>query len=498
MSNGISKQADQLEATLENHILNCPIMHDKMEDPVVASDGHTYERAAIEGWIAGKGARATSPMTGQPLADLSVKTNHLVKSLIQLVSETAPARKLKELTALDLSMAIKLREEELEGILAKQLEQIGRAEKELEHADARYETMKKRLSEAREDQRLEGNIGLEDRELQGHLSGLVKTAQRQDEKKGKQHLASSILKRWFIQLLTLKKLKEQPYLYTREESLLSALSKVRVTHESQMSSQGEKQVEAMRSLEEPHQSALNEIRASIAKANEKEDDDAIDSLINQRSQLKKRHEEKKDSLLKKSEKAISDGQKRFEEEIASIEKKLQAVQAEKWKKAGHLRRYAEQIKNQTGFIVAQNRELLSERSQLKEMTKALHRHASNQQSKAEIGKEREEARRLYMSKAEAQRVGLFKAPMLVLDKAEINQFLKHVALGEQDEAEVMLKATPALVIGKGTCKDQAGEHSKHRISICAMGVRLAYVGNRSYHFLTSGKRSVTRTVPRKD
>ena len=304
MSNEISKQADQLEATLENHILNCPILHDKMEDPVVAADGHTYERVAIEGWIASKGARATSPMTGEPLAHLNVKTNHFAKSVIALMSETAPARKLKELTALDLSMAIKLREEELEGILAKQSEQIVRAEKKLEDAGTRYESMRKRLSEAREAQRLEGNIGLEDRELQGHLSDLVKTAQRQDEKKGDQHLASNVLKRWFSQQLASKKLKEQPYLHTKEESLLSALSEARARHESQMSSQGEKQVEAMRSLEEPHQSALTEIRAAIAKANENEDDDAIDSLIGRRCQLKKRHEEKKASLIDQHTKAI--------------------------------------------------------------------------------------------------------------------------------------------------------------------------------------------------
>jgi E3 ubiquitin-protein ligase RGLG len=37
-----------------------------MVDPVIASDGFTYERAAIEAWLA---RRATSPMTNLPMSD---------------------------------------------------------------------------------------------------------------------------------------------------------------------------------------------------------------------------------------------------------------------------------------------------------------------------------------------------------------------------------------------------------------------------------------------
>jgi len=45
--------------------LECPITFDKMRDPVVASDGNTYERAAIEAVLAmGNGL---SPMTREPL-----------------------------------------------------------------------------------------------------------------------------------------------------------------------------------------------------------------------------------------------------------------------------------------------------------------------------------------------------------------------------------------------------------------------------------------------
>ncbi len=50
-----------------------------MVDPVVASDGHTYEREAIEGWLHERGKR-TSPMTGLPLESLQLLPNRVIKS----------------------------------------------------------------------------------------------------------------------------------------------------------------------------------------------------------------------------------------------------------------------------------------------------------------------------------------------------------------------------------------------------------------------------------
>ena len=42
----------------------CPISLQLMEDPVLASDGHAYERAEIEQWFA---SNSRSPVTGQVL-----------------------------------------------------------------------------------------------------------------------------------------------------------------------------------------------------------------------------------------------------------------------------------------------------------------------------------------------------------------------------------------------------------------------------------------------
>jgi len=42
----------------------CPITYDLLTDPVIAADGNTYERAAIEKWLS---KTQTSPLNGEAL-----------------------------------------------------------------------------------------------------------------------------------------------------------------------------------------------------------------------------------------------------------------------------------------------------------------------------------------------------------------------------------------------------------------------------------------------
>mmetsp|Transcript_53406 Transcript_53406/g.83156 ORF Transcript_53406/g.83156 Transcript_53406/m.83156 type:complete len:629 (+) Transcript_53406:57-1943(+) len=58
----------------------CPITHEPMTEPVVARDGHTYERKAITYWIE-QGGR-TSPKTGETLHDLTLTPNHALRAQI--------------------------------------------------------------------------------------------------------------------------------------------------------------------------------------------------------------------------------------------------------------------------------------------------------------------------------------------------------------------------------------------------------------------------------
>ena len=58
----------------------CPILHEVMVDPVLAADGHTYERAAIGRRFHKSNA---SPMTGQRVKSCEVLPNFTIKSMIQ-------------------------------------------------------------------------------------------------------------------------------------------------------------------------------------------------------------------------------------------------------------------------------------------------------------------------------------------------------------------------------------------------------------------------------
>ena len=58
----------------------CPITTEVMSDPVMAADGHAYERSAIERWLATK---STSPMTGGALEHSILVPNHMLRRQIR-------------------------------------------------------------------------------------------------------------------------------------------------------------------------------------------------------------------------------------------------------------------------------------------------------------------------------------------------------------------------------------------------------------------------------
>lgn len=53
-------------------------------DPVIAADGFTYERSAIEGWMARK---KTSPMTNEELPHCFLIPNLNMRSMVQEIRE---------------------------------------------------------------------------------------------------------------------------------------------------------------------------------------------------------------------------------------------------------------------------------------------------------------------------------------------------------------------------------------------------------------------------
>jgi serine/threonine protein kinase len=63
----------------------CPITDEIFEDPVVGDDGHTYERKAIIDWLT---KNQTSPMTREPMDINSLRTNYIVKKMIEELRST--------------------------------------------------------------------------------------------------------------------------------------------------------------------------------------------------------------------------------------------------------------------------------------------------------------------------------------------------------------------------------------------------------------------------
>ena len=57
----------------------CPITLSMMADPVVANDGHSYERAAIAHWLA---THNTSPQTREPMVSRELVPNHALRARI--------------------------------------------------------------------------------------------------------------------------------------------------------------------------------------------------------------------------------------------------------------------------------------------------------------------------------------------------------------------------------------------------------------------------------
>ncbi|KAM4024769.1 WD repeat, SAM and U-box domain-containing protein 1 [Anomaloglossus baeobatrachus] len=74
----------------------CPITCEIMKEPVIASDGYSYERNAIESWISTK---RTSPMTNLPLENLLLTPNRTLKMALNRWQDTRTEGKNKYISS---------------------------------------------------------------------------------------------------------------------------------------------------------------------------------------------------------------------------------------------------------------------------------------------------------------------------------------------------------------------------------------------------------------
>ena len=73
-------ESDESEDDDSMTSFQCPITHVRMTDPVTCMDGHTYERAGIEEWLANHN---TSPSTGVELSSKMLLPNHSLRNAIE-------------------------------------------------------------------------------------------------------------------------------------------------------------------------------------------------------------------------------------------------------------------------------------------------------------------------------------------------------------------------------------------------------------------------------
>lgn len=66
----------------------CPITYELLRDPVVASDGHTYERVALEKWLR---ANKTSPRTGEEITADLIPNYNIRKMIHDIIEEGGEA-----------------------------------------------------------------------------------------------------------------------------------------------------------------------------------------------------------------------------------------------------------------------------------------------------------------------------------------------------------------------------------------------------------------------
>ena len=75
-----------------NPLITCPISQDEFIEPVIASDGHTYNKASILRWFQyckqiGGTKRISSPVTGEKMESLTLYPNFSIQYIQRILGE---------------------------------------------------------------------------------------------------------------------------------------------------------------------------------------------------------------------------------------------------------------------------------------------------------------------------------------------------------------------------------------------------------------------------
>ena len=82
-----SQILEELGITDHQRDMECTLSHQIFDDPVIADDNHTYERAYIEGYFASCKGRVISPLTNEPLANTQLRPNLQLRKVVEAYVE---------------------------------------------------------------------------------------------------------------------------------------------------------------------------------------------------------------------------------------------------------------------------------------------------------------------------------------------------------------------------------------------------------------------------
>ena len=84
ISASMPKKSRRLQGMKMRDEFLCPITYELLREPVVALDGHTYEKSAIEKWLK---SSHTSPRNGETMEDSIVPNLNLKKLIQDMINE---------------------------------------------------------------------------------------------------------------------------------------------------------------------------------------------------------------------------------------------------------------------------------------------------------------------------------------------------------------------------------------------------------------------------
>ena len=82
-----SQILEELGITDHQRDMECTLSHQVFDDPVIADDNHTYERAYIEGYFASCKGRVISPLTNEPLANTQLRPHLQLRKVVEAYVE---------------------------------------------------------------------------------------------------------------------------------------------------------------------------------------------------------------------------------------------------------------------------------------------------------------------------------------------------------------------------------------------------------------------------